>query len=121
VAAVKLAAAEPPAPAPAPNAGVLADAKTILDAGSRWRWVSFWSKPVVTVEALKATGKDASAPVEIKCPDVGASGDLGITAFETLNVEPPSPRWKDVDFDDLGWGKDSGVTRLPLGDFLASF
>ena len=94
-----------------------ADAITVLDARSPWRWDSVWSAPFVSVEAQKAAGKDGAAPIPFK-PKVGFASRQ---PSESSEVVPLPQDWKSPDFDDTGWtcnplgiGNDEWFLYVPL-------
>jgi hypothetical protein len=76
-----------------------ADATTVLDARSPWRWDSVWSIPAVSVEAQKQAGKDGAAPIPFR-PKIGFSS---IQPAESSEVAPLPRDWQSPDFDDAGW------------------
>jgi len=104
VAAAAAAAAEPSAPAAVP-----ADARVILSKDSPWRWHALVRKPIVTVEALKAAGKEASAPATL--PSKGIEGGQVIN----LDAVLPPDSWNSLEFRDTDWPRGPLAAACGLG------
>jgi hypothetical protein len=89
------------------------DAATlVLDKGANWRSEIVWSRPVVSVEAQKAAGKEAAAPIPVKVGVMGMASGSESPSFESDTPAPLPAGWKEPAFDDAAWSRE----KLPLAD-----
>ncbi|HOX06930.1 MAG TPA: hypothetical protein PK280_11050 [Planctomycetota bacterium] len=92
-------------PAPAEAGAVPAGAVDILSIDSYWRWFATLRKPVIPVEALKASGQPAEAPRPLVGKEVPPPYDQ-----VDQQESPAAPAgWDSVAFDDYGWPR----SRIP--------
>lgn len=94
---------------PEKAAAVPADAKVILSKDSAWRWHALVRKPLVTVEALKAAGKEASAPATLI--------SKGIEGGQVVNLDAvlPPNTWNSTEFRDTDWPRGPLAASYGLG------
>ena len=86
------------APLAAPTE-VPAGAADILTTESYWRWYLTLRKPTIPVEAQKAAGQEATAPLLL-------TGTVVPPPYNTVDHQespPPPAGWDQAAFDDFGW------------------
>jgi hypothetical protein len=95
-----------------PAVQVPAGAADILSPESYYRWFLTLRKPVISVEALKAAGQDATAPK----PLVGTVVPPPYNTVDQQESPPPPAAWEATAFDDYGWPR-SRLTWLAPNAF----
>jgi RNA polymerase sigma factor (sigma-70 family) len=90
----------------AEKTAVPAKTKTVLNTGSPWSAYIYFRKPVVSVAALKAAGKSASAPEPL--PIRKLTGGRPTWDIQHLIGPPPPEKWANPDFNDLDWTRAKG-------------
>jgi hypothetical protein len=89
---------------------------TILTQDSPWRWTVSWRKAAVSVEALKAAGKNATEPALL--PILLGFG-VSVDALAKVETPPPPAGWQEVGFDDGAWPRWRGPFKdVSLGTGL---
>lgn len=96
----RAAISQPSAAAPAP-----ARTRTLLDGSSFWRFHLTLRRPLVPVAALRAAGREATAPLAI--PTKVAYRNY--PGSEKLETAPPPANWMNADFDDARWPRARAV------------
>jgi RNA polymerase sigma factor (sigma-70 family) len=104
--ALRLAAAEPAAPAvkSAKIASVPKDARLLLVSGSPCRYYLQLRKPAVSPAAFKAAGKSGDAPKML--PIKKLHGGRPTPDIQHLETAPPPADWKQPGFDDSDWPRE---------------
>lgn len=80
-------------------AGSPAEAREILNKGSYWKWHQTITPPTVSAEALRAAGRETTAPalLPVKKPWREVPG------MPNIQTSPPPADWMKSDFDDTDW------------------
>lgn len=94
-----VAAAAGEAPAAAVPAQAPAGAADILSPESYWRWFLMLRKPLIPVEALKAAGQQATAPMVL----TGTVVPPPYNQVDHQDSPAPPAGWEGPAFDDYGW------------------